>query len=253
MRVLLSGFLAGELAGLDAAVAQPLLLAAARGGAVRVWNWRTRVCLAAWTAPPGEEVAGCALHPSGLLVAVALHERLKLLYVARVGAVTAWGLSVRREQGRCSSFAYVAPVLLRLLVLSRGMAHELPALLLQQGELVEVAELPVKCAAVCRFSGGGHLLAAAGRNNVVALTSVWSRQQVALLRGHASAVTGLSFSPGGFCHKQLWPPTAGGWLSWAAPHALGTAAAQLLLQLLLQPLLAASSPVGAWPPAAALA
>jgi hypothetical protein len=66
-----------------------------------------------------------------------------------------------------------------------------------QGELVEVAELPVKCAAVCRFSGGGHLLAAAGRNNVVAIYAVWSRQQVALLRGHASAVTGLSFSPGG--------------------------------------------------------
>jgi hypothetical protein len=66
-----------------------------------------------------------------------------------------------------------------------------------QGELVELGELPVKRASVARFSNGGHLLAAAGRNNVISLHQSWSRQQVALLRGHASSVTDLSFAPGG--------------------------------------------------------
>ncbi|KXZ44685.1 hypothetical protein GPECTOR_63g14 [Gonium pectorale] len=61
--------------------------------------------------------------------------------------------------------------------------------------LEPVFEAPLKRASVVRFSTGGALFAAVGRNNAILLHATYHGQpQLAALRGHASPVTDLAFS-----------------------------------------------------------
>ena len=61
-----------------------------------------------------------------------------------------------------------------------------------------VFEVAIKRATAVRFSHGGALFAAVGRSNAIALTATFpyhAQQPLGLLKGHATAVADLAFTP----------------------------------------------------------
>lgn len=65
-----------------------------------------------------------------------------------------------------------------------------------QEHLDQVYESHIKRATCVRFSNGGGMFAAVGRNNTITLTSTYpfrAQQQLGQLKGHATAVTELAF------------------------------------------------------------
>ncbi|GMH32503.1 hypothetical protein BSKO_00337 [Bryopsis sp. KO-2023] len=75
-----------------------------------------------------------------------------------------------------------------------GMHNKLRLFLVLHNDLQALAELPVKKCTMARFSDGGHIFAAVGRANAIVIFDSYTHQQLAMMKGHVSTVTGFRWA-----------------------------------------------------------
>jgi len=76
-----------------------------------------------------------------------------------------------------------------------GFGDKLRLLHLLMEDMRCFKELPVKASRECRFSRGGHYLAATGQNNVILVFEFFTGEKLAELRGHSGRIRCLSWGP----------------------------------------------------------